>query len=969
MSRGGSSLFGAGALDELAIYNQSLSATTLFSHDHSTDVNLTLVPSFTVTPAQPMTGQNVTFDASGSTDSQGTITDYRWDLDGSGNYATDTGASPTLAHAFNPGTYVIGLQTTDSEGVVARTTQTITVTVAPPSTPVLTLSGATGSTFIAGSTAYTNPQSGNSGGFTVSASTSDSFSGIKNVVFPTLGGFASGGGTDTATPYQTTYAWSGAGATASGPQTVTATNNAGVSASSEFSVVPDTTAPGGGALTVNGTAATAAGSSSYNLTGGFPIATRTDYAEAQSPTQSGLRSSTLTLASASLSGNVCGTFGAPTTITGAPAQSEPTGCYRYTLTGIDNVGNQASVSTTVLVDNSQPTTPSLTFSGLSANTFYKTSTNALYFRPAAGGRVHADGGLDRRGDRHQGIQVQLAVGQRLHVAQTGGKMAYTFGATATQPASAPTLLATSNAGANSANATYSLIADTTGPTGGALTVNSTAATAAGSTSFNTSGSFSIGNAHRLQRRRRLGLRLLDADTRYGDAQQRRLRHLRHRDDDHRQPEPDRAGRRLLPLHADRHRPRRQHLRARRDRRGRQNRADGHAQRAGSRDRPGGGHLQRHRHGLEHRTRRGPAASAGEQHLHAVQRLLQLRSCSSATSVPKAWHRPSPTHRGERQMLRVRVRSVRQGRQHDHLGGGDGQGQHDQTVADRDHRHDAGQQHGQAAGQRRGDAQLQPPDRSRERPRDSDPHLQPSDDRVHDSDDHRRQLGLVEHRRWQRRGSLHQRRRSFGERDRQNDRQRRDGETHDHGGQRPERQVQLRWAGDRERGPEPDDEGSVRQYREHEHLHVHEHQALLGPAARNASPTRFSGMSTQTLTLGAEAPGLPAASAEADRTAGAQGARGHGDVAGDVRDGRGFGDPGGAVPRPLRHQRAHRRILRRVRAVLDLRRVQPEPAGHLGAAARRAWSPPQLPSLRGRAGLRGGRRCWRSPVRSQVRSRT
>ena len=492
MSRGGNSLFGSGALDELAIYNQTLSATTLFSHDHSTDVNLTLVPAFTVGPAQPVAGQNVTFDASGSTDSSGTITDYRWDLDGSGSYATDTGASPTLSHTFNPGTYVIGLQTTDSEGVVARTKQTIAVTIAPPSKPVLTLSGASGSSFVSAGTAYTNPQSGKSGSFTVSANTSDPFSGIKNVVFPALGGFTSGGGTDTATPYQTTYSWSGAGATASGPQTVTATNNAEISASSEFTVVPDTTAPSGSALTVNGTAATAVGSSSYNLTGGFPIATRTDYVEAQSPTQSGLQSSTLTLASASLSNNTCGTFGAPATITGAPAQSEPSGCYRYTLTGLDNVGNQASVSTTVLVDNKVPTTPSLTFSGTSSNVFLKTSTNALYFRPAAGGAFTV---IAASTDAETGIRefkFSSLSANGFTEAQSGGSMAYTFGATATQPATAPTIFTVSNAGASSTTATYSLIADTTGPTGGALTVNNLAGSATGATSFNTSGNFSIG---------------------------------------------------------------------------------------------------------------------------------------------------------------------------------------------------------------------------------------------------------------------------------------------------------------------------------------------------------------------------------------------------------------------------------------------------------------------------------------------
>ena len=38
---------------------------------------------------------------------------------------------------------------------------------------------------------------------------------------------------------------------------------------------------------------------------------------------------------------------------------------------------------------------------------------------------------------------------------------------------------------------------------------------------------------------------------------------------------------------------------------------------------------------------------------------------------------------------------------------------------------------------------------------------------------------------------------------------------------------------------------------------------------------------------------------------------------------------------VRHQRAHRRLLRRVRAVHDVRRLQPEPAADLGAAAGRA----------------------------------
>ena len=491
-SRDGNALFGAGELDELAIYNQPLSATTIFEHYHSSDVDTAQAPSFTINPSPALAGQNLTFNASGSTDSGGTITDYKWDLGAGGKYETDTGSSPTLTHTFNePGTYVIGLQSTDSTGAVARTTQVLTVTQGPPSKPELTLSEASGQTYIAGDTVYTNPQSGNSGAFTVSASTSDPLSPIKNVLFPTLSGFSAGGGTLTATPYRSAYAWSGAGAGASGPQSVTATNTAGLSASSSFEVAPDTTAPTGGVLSVNGASATAAGTASYNTTGSFAIA-RTEYAEAQSASQSGLRSSTLTVSSAALSGNVCGTFGAATIITGNPSQSEPVGCYRYALTGVDNVGNQAGISTTVLVDTSVPTTPSLSFSALSPNTYYKSSTNTLYFSPKAGGAFSL---LASSGDAVTGIAGYTFGSLSAYGftgTQSGGQMAYSFGTTAAQPPSGPTVYATSNAGASSATANYALLLDSTPPTGGALSVNGVAASGTGSTSYNNSGSFAIG---------------------------------------------------------------------------------------------------------------------------------------------------------------------------------------------------------------------------------------------------------------------------------------------------------------------------------------------------------------------------------------------------------------------------------------------------------------------------------------------
>ena len=145
------------------------------------------------------------------------------------------------------------------------------------------------------------------------------------------------------------------------------------------------TAPGSGALKVNNVSATLAGSTSYNATGGFTIGTRTDYTETASSTASGLASSVLTVQSATVTNGTCGSYGSPTTLVGAPTQSGlATGCYLFTLTGTDNVGNHAAVATTVIVDTSPPATPTLAFTNLN-NAYYTSSLATLYFRKVAGG--------------------------------------------------------------------------------------------------------------------------------------------------------------------------------------------------------------------------------------------------------------------------------------------------------------------------------------------------------------------------------------------------------------------------------------------------------------------------------------------------------------------------------------------------------------------------------------------------------
>ena len=549
-SRDGNSLFGSGSLDELAIYNQPLSATTIFEHDHSNNVDLAQVPAFTINPAPATTGQSVTFNASGSTDSQGSITDYRWDLDGSGNYATDSGSSPTLTHAFTqPGTYVIGLQTTDSTGAIARTTHTLTVTLAPPSTPVLTLSGATGNTLLAGSTAYTNPQSGSSGSSTVSAQTSDPGSGIKNVVFPALTGFSGGGGTLTATPYQSTYTWSGAGAGASGPQTVTANDNAGLSASANFTVVPDTTAPTAGALSVNGAAANSrrhrelqrhrelSRSRTHRLRrGGDRRASRCCAPSTLSPSPP--RRSPATSAAASAH---------PARSPAArPKASRPAATATRSPAWTTWATRPASPRPCSWT-RPAPTTPSLSFSGLSSNTYYKSSTNALYFNPSPGGAFTLTASSSDPNTGIAGYTFSSLSSFGFTGAPERGAdplLVRRLGHTA---AGGPTVSAASNAGATSFS--RQLRTDRrrhAGPSGGALSINGAAATGAGSTSYSTSGSFTIGTRTDYNADTGSGLFCLGAHPHHGDALQWCLQRLRHSGHAHRQPRPKRAGSRLLP---------------------------------------------------------------------------------------------------------------------------------------------------------------------------------------------------------------------------------------------------------------------------------------------------------------------------------------------------------------------------------------------------------------------------------------
>jgi hypothetical protein len=373
--------------------------------------------------------------------------------------------------------------------------------------------------------AAANVGTGNANTFTVLATgpaptvTAPANNGFANTLTPTLSGAAgnaignsttitvrvySGAGTKslfrTFTTTRTGAAWtttypSGTPILVNGSQyTVQVTQvdiagNVGTSNANTFTV--DTVGPTGGSISyTNG----------YFTTASVPVifSAGTDAGSDINTTTAALQRS-----SATLSTNSCGGFGSFSTIATAPTSvyTDSTvasgNCYSYQYVVSDNAGNSTTYTSASIakVDTSAPTTPTLAFSGLSTNAYYSSGQNALYFRPAAGGTYTVIGSSI---DAQSAIQSGTAgytfsslTGNNFAGAQTSGQNSYTFGSSATQPGSTPTLFSTNNANLNSPDANYNLISDTTPPSLGAVTVNETSATGGGSSSTTSSTSFTI----------------------------------------------------------------------------------------------------------------------------------------------------------------------------------------------------------------------------------------------------------------------------------------------------------------------------------------------------------------------------------------------------------------------------------------------------------------------------------------------
>jgi hypothetical protein len=212
--------------------------------------------------------------------------------------------------------------------------------------------------FLSAGTVYYNGAV--AGSVVLAAAVSDAGSGPASATFPAISTtgwthaaetVTAGGGSYTSSA----FSWTASPANPTG-YAVTSTDAAGnASSPSPLAFVSDTQAPLGGALVVNGTAAAAGNSSSTAASASFTIDSRSDFAESSSAGQSGLKASTLTVRSASLTAGVCGApgsagpFPSPVTVTGTtqPAGIVSGSCYVYSLAGVDKVGNAATTSTTV----------------------------------------------------------------------------------------------------------------------------------------------------------------------------------------------------------------------------------------------------------------------------------------------------------------------------------------------------------------------------------------------------------------------------------------------------------------------------------------------------------------------------------------------------------------------------------------------------------------------------------------------
>jgi YD repeat-containing protein len=84
--------------------------------------------SFTATPNPALTGKTVTFKGSGSSDPDGRVTRYQWDLDGNGSFETNSGSNATVSRSYAAAASpTIRLRVTDDRGGTGETSRGLVI--------------------------------------------------------------------------------------------------------------------------------------------------------------------------------------------------------------------------------------------------------------------------------------------------------------------------------------------------------------------------------------------------------------------------------------------------------------------------------------------------------------------------------------------------------------------------------------------------------------------------------------------------------------------------------------------------------------------------------------------------------------------------------------------------------------------------------------------------------------------------
>ncbi|HEX5468479.1 MAG TPA: Ig-like domain-containing protein, partial [Gaiellaceae bacterium] len=311
------------------------------------NAGLTASDTFTVTPdtTGPATTDDTGAIGSGWHNAPVTVTLSPSDADSgvAATYYTTDGSTPTTSSdegtsvdLTTNGVYTVKYFSVDRVGN-AEPVQTagtpIRIDLTAPVAPTVTLTESSPFAHVSGTTIYV--KSGETGTYTVGATSNDPLSGVDRVRFP-------GGVDDFAAPYEATYALGGL----SGSQTVTVFDAAGNSSTGDFDVTADDNAPAGGSVDY---------ADGYDADGQITITT----ADGNDPL-SGIdaTSGILERRTSDLTDGTCDAFaGAWSTVTSPDTVPTDT-CAQYRYRISDNVGNETTFTSAnfVKVDAGAPET-------------------------------------------------------------------------------------------------------------------------------------------------------------------------------------------------------------------------------------------------------------------------------------------------------------------------------------------------------------------------------------------------------------------------------------------------------------------------------------------------------------------------------------------------------------------------------------------------------------------------------------